>query len=688
MNRFILFLLAVLGWGFLAQARELLDIKGDYLLYSFDFNYVYGQGNIQIKGKDFSIQAASLEIDMGDRVARLSRNCQVLVGKEKHMADIVEIDLADMSLRLITYKDSILSRKLLVQKKPVEARTAEAKTAEAKTAEAKTAEAKTAEAKAAEAKATEVEAAEVEAAEIKSEEVKAVEARADEVKAEEVKAEEVKEAAAKQIAYRDYESLKKSLVYFLNSRIVITSSYRLYGYQCTVFVEGIQSLSFKKFKLDKGIEELAENGFGVDRIWYYQSQGVVLSSHLLLEKALKHGSFKSVSGLDLSYDILSAKDELIGSRGKINFKSLNTLPLSKNSGLTLNLNYLTGNMLNASMDLKTQWSPQLSSDLIAEYSLTAAKKEEFWLRLRSGLNNKVLGNLSVNLAYEKEKQYLIELSLRNQAVKNFVLFAQLSRSRLLFDQNQYNSQSKSALSLSYSNKLFNLVADYSFHKDLLLEQSQSNPQIRLNVNPFRLYDGLLQLNFSSSFVINQLNNRGIRNDLSKANMGLALQSEKIQLGPSREMSFSLAAEQLLDKDPKNNFTSLGCIFKGSQSLWDLADFNLLFNYQTRRKTEQWFIQGTTSQGWSAVLKLKEKENGVQGWVSLSFDTKTGRFTSGLLDCSVAIIKNWYLQTQMNYDFLFKNFSYDLYLIRRAGRIMIRGSYRSLSKQFMLEVLPN
>jgi hypothetical protein len=294
MNRLMLFLLAIMGWGFLAQAKELLDIKGDYLLYSFDFNYVYGQGNILIKGKDFSVQAATVEIDVGNRVARLSRNCQVQVGKEKQAADVVEIDLADLSLRLFTYKGSILSWKLLTQKKTSEVKAAEAKAAEAK------------------------------AAEIKSLEVKAVEAKADAAEALEVKAEEVKEAAAKQIAYRDYESLKKSLVYFLTGRIVITSGYRLYGYQCTVFVEGIQSLAFKKFKLDKGINEQTENGFGIDRVWYYQSQGLVLNSHLLLEKAVKHGSLKSVSGLDLSYDIVGS--EVVGSRGKINFKSLNTLP--------------------------------------------------------------------------------------------------------------------------------------------------------------------------------------------------------------------------------------------------------------------------------------------------------------------------------------------------------------------------
>ncbi len=613
MKKFVLCLLALASWGIHVQARELLDIKGDYLLYSYDYNYVYGQGNVLIKAKDFTIQAASVEIDMANRLARLSRNCRVQAGKENYTADILEIDLNDLSMRLTTYKDSILSWTLPAQKGTTAG----------------------------------------------------------------------KDAVARKMVGRDFELLKKSLVYFLNGRIVITGNYRLYGYQCMVFIEGIQSLAFKKFKLDKGIGETSDQGFGLEKIWLYPSQGVVINSRLLLEKAVRNGSLKSVSKLDLIYDIFSAKDEVIGSRGKINFNSLNSLPLGKKSGLYLNANFLSDNMLNASLDLKTQWTPQFSSDLMAEYSLTAARREELWLRLRSAWNSKLPGNLSLNLAYEKEKQYVLEMALRNQAVKNFVLSAQLSRSRLLYGESQYNDLSNSAFSLAYTNKLFNLAADYSFHKDLLLEQSQGSPQFRLNISPFTLYNGLLRANFFSSFIVNQLNNKGHRDDFSKVNMGLSLQSEKIQLGSGPELSFSMAAEQLLDQDPQNNFTSLGTIFTCGQSLSDFADFNFLFNYQTRRKTEKWFIQGTTSQDWSAVLKLKEKTNRVQGWISLSYDTKSGRLTSGLLDCSVAIIKNWHLQTQMNYDFVFKNFSYDLYLIRRAGRIMIRGSYRSLSKQFLL-----
>lgn len=621
MNKLAPFLLAALLLGPCLGAKDLLEIKGDYLLYSFDFNYIYGMGNIVVKAKDFSVTAAAIEVDMASRSARLSRGCRVQLGKESHAADLLDINLENLCLKFTAFKDTIESWTVATQKKGT-----------------------------AKAAAPAV------------------------------------DAPPRPMTFRDYEALKKSLVYFLNGRIVITGSYRLYGYQSIVFIEGIQSLAFKKFKLDKGLNEPTDNGFGIDKIWFYPSQGLVVNSHLLMEKPVKHGMFKSMSGLDLKYDIFG--DEVVGSRLTANFNSQNALPLSPSSTLNLNVSYLSDNMLSASLNFKKQWTPSFRCELLADYSQTAAKKEELWLRLRSDLNAKVLGHVAANLSYELGKQYLLELSWQNQALKHFVVSAQHSSSKLLYDPQQYNRLSNSGFSLSYSNTLFNLVADYSFHKDLLLDQSQASPQLRLNVSPFRLYNGLLQVNLFSSFIINQLNNRGVRNEFSKANMGLSLQSEPMRLGRGPEVSFSLAGEQLLDQDPENNFTSLGCIVRCSQSLTGFADFNFLYNYQTRRKTEKWFIQGTTSQDWSAVLKLKEKANRIQGWVSLSYDTKAGHFTSGLLDASLAIIKNWHIQTQLNYDFVFKNFSYDLYLIRRAGRIMIRGSYRSLSKQFLLEVLPN
>ncbi len=613
MSKALFFLLGALA--VCLPARGLLEIKGDYLLYSYDFNYIYGQGNIRIKCNEWTIQAEAVEIDVSGRVAVASRNCLLEAGRQKYAADVLEIDLESLSLRCTRFRERIFSWTLPGQKKA--------------------------------------------AAGIN--------------------------AAAKKIVSRDPEALKKSLVYFLNRRIVITGIYRVFGYETTAFIEGVQSLSFKKFKLDQGSDSAEVQGAYLDKIWYYASQGLVVNSHLLLEKPVRNGTARTYNMLDIKYDILGRID--VGPAFKVNFNSLNSLNLGRKSEASLNVNFLTDNLFNTRLGFKTKWTPWLASEWAAEYSRTPAKKEELWLRLGSSLQSRVLGNLALNLSYEKEKQYVAEVSLQNQVLKNINFSLQHSRSRLLYAADAYNRLLSSSFSLAYTHRLFNLAADYSFHKDLLLNQSQGTPRFTLNVSPIRLYHNLLQVNLNSTFMVSQLNLAGKRDNQSRANLALSLQSEKIQLGRGPVFDFSLAAEQLLDEDPLNKFTSLGYVFKCSQNIGGFAGLDFLYNYHTRRRTEKWLIQGSSSQDWSAIMRLKESPRRVNGWVSLSYDTKTGNFTSSYLDCIVTLVKNWEFQTQMNYDFLFKQFHYDFYLIRRAGRIMVRASYRSLSRQFMLEVLP-
>ncbi len=613
MKRALVFLMAA---GTLClPAKERLEIKGDYLLYSYDYNYIYGQGNLQIKSKEWTIQAGVVEIDVAGRAALASRDCRVETGKQKYAADMLEIDLESLDLKLATFRERIESW-TLPGKGPAEGE---------------------------------------------------------------------RRPGPGQVTRHEVEALKRSLLYFLNHRIVITPNYRVYGYQTTVFIEGVQSLSFKKFKLDQGAGEKDIQGAGIDKIWYYPSQGAVVNGHLTLEKPLKAGAVKTSNALDLKYDVFNKTGN--PPRGKIYFNSASSLDLDRKSALNLDVNAITGNIFSVLLAMRTKWTPRWSSGWTAEYSRTSARREELWLRLNAGLQDKLLGSASLSLGYEKERQYQAGVSLQNQALKHVSLSLQHNRSRLLYGEGMYNRQDTSAFTLAYSHRLFNMAADYSFHRDLLQDQSQGTPRFTLNLSPFRLYHGLLQVNFSSSFLVNRLALGGVRDDRSRANLALNLQSETIRLGSGPRFSFALSAEQLLEPERLGQFTSLGWVLKSSQPIAGFADLDFLYNYHTRRQTEAWLIQGSTSQDWSAVLRLKENARRVTGWVSLSYDTKTGRFTSTYLDCAVALIKNWQFQTQMHYDFLFKNFNYDLYLIRHAGRIMVRASYRSLSRKFLLEVLP-
>ena len=132
--------------------------------------------------------------------------------------------------------------------------------------------------------------------------------------------------------------------------------------------------------------------------------------------------------------------------------------------MSLNVNYVTGNMASARLSLLMKWTPHMDSEVAAEYSRTAAKRDELWLTFRSGLQDKRLGDVALNLGYEREKQYRAEVSLNNHAVKNFHLSLLHSRSRLLFDENEYQRQNSSRFSLVYTHRLFDMAADYSFHR--------------------------------------------------------------------------------------------------------------------------------------------------------------------------------------------------------------------------------
>jgi hypothetical protein len=58
------------------------------------------------------------------------------------------------------------------------------------------------------------------------------------------------------------------------------------------------------------------------------------------------------------------------------------------------------------------------------------------------------------------------------------------------------------------------------------------------------------------------------------------------------------------------------------------------------------------------------------------------------DISIDIIRNWRLHSLINYDFLLKKINnVDLYLIRDAGRFQLRFIWQSLSKQFLVELVP-
>ena len=128
----------------------------------------------------------------------------------------------------------------------------------------------------------------------------------------------------------------------------------------TVFIEGVQSLSFKKFKLDQGVGETDVQGMGIDKLWFYPSQGVVVNSHWPMRRRSGRGRPRPSTPWTSSM-IFSTPPTLRRGERSISIR-VSTLDLSRKSALSLNADYVTGNMSSARLALLTKWTPRWSSE--------------------------------------------------------------------------------------------------------------------------------------------------------------------------------------------------------------------------------------------------------------------------------------------------------------------------------------
>ncbi len=179
---------------------------------------------------------------------------------------------------------------------------------------------------------------------------------------------------------------------------------------------------------------------------------------------------------------------------------------------------------------------------------------------------------------------------------------------------------------------------------------------------------------------------GIEEDSYSNNTVLTLSTQPIFLQKGLSLNYNFSLEQFVEKEGRN-FTSGGFIFNANKSIVKGISEQGLYSFQKRRKSKDWLIEGTTSQDLSAVLKVNPSKR-INGWISFSYDPKNSQWRQSFADISVGIIRYWKLHSLVHYDFLLRKINnVDLYLIRDAGRFQLRFIWRSLSKQFLMELVP-
>jgi hypothetical protein len=314
-------------------------------------------------------------------------------------------------------------------------------------------------------------------------------------------------------------------------------------------------------------------------------------------------------------------------------------------------------------------------------------KGEAWLGLQTSINAAKAGNLFMTGRYAVNNQVLANIAYRNILLGKLNIDVQSSYSQVRSaSSREYSKILTGNINVSYNSRVFSLATDYYLNADLIGSQRLSQPQLRVGLNPWNFYGGLLTAQVTNIFIFNSFLSGDARSVSYSNNIIFNILTQPIYLQETSRLRLNVGVEQFLEKEGRN-FTSPGLILNLEKSLIPGISLEGFYSLQSRRRTRDWLIEGTTSQDLSAVLKLDPGER-VSGWVSLSYDPKENRWRQSFADLSLGLLPNWKLQSLLHYDFLLKKINnVDLYLIREAGRFDLRFIWRSLSRQFLVEFVP-
>lgn len=478
--------------------------------------------------------------------------------------------------------------------------------------------------------------------------------------------------------------LEDSLLYFVGKRFRIKDNFELTGYEVIVFIEGTQSVSFNKFRMDKGVSG-KNDLFSINNLWYANKTGLITDVSFSYKNDTGKTKFSNREFVKLNYDLFKVRSD--SPKPQFNIGTESSLKFAKASTLILRGGYITGNSGTALLTWNFKPGKIVNSSLTLDYRDRLRSNSELWIRGGLGIDMKKGGQLNFKYNHAKNLGYSGDISYSNRIAKSLSFSAASSLSAIKVSDSILNKISDTRLSLNYTNRIFNFSANYSLNNDLINDNARYSPGFAINTKPIHFYGGLLNLNFSSALLFNTIRREGSMENSFRSNSALSISGKHLDISDNIFIDISGRIEQFVDSDPMENFTTAGVILRSVNNFSDYTSIELLYNFHTRRETREWLITGTSTGNLSALFRIKTPGGKLNMQSSISYDIERGDYTSGFLNLRYNLIKHWDLQSFINYDFEFKRMNYSVFLERRAGRILLRVSYRSLSKQFQLELIP-
>jgi hypothetical protein len=491
------------------------------------------------------------------------------------------------------------------------------------------------------------------------------------------------EAALPQAQMQDLtlEHVQSSLIYCTSLRIELTAEYEVFGYDVMFYVESLPSVSFTKFKLSKGLAR-NNNGFSLDKFWYTRSQGLIGNASF---RYVEDNVINTMTSL--RYEERSILKDFIGPPRQADITHVTSLVYNPSTTLGFNGNYNSSRLWNANVWVNKKWSDVITTNFDFALNKPVNFKGEAWFGAQAVVAGGRYGDLSLAARSDMQEQLIGNLSYGTSLFKRLNVLLDTNYTKLKVSGSDQGSEILSgSLSLSHLSRVFNLAADYYLNHDLLGSETLSRPQLRVGINPLTFYGGLLSVQLTNILIYNRISAQENQENTYSNNTVFYLSTETLDLPQGLHLNVRLSAEQFLEKKGRH-FTSGGLILNLTKDLVPGVFFETFYSTQSRRRTQNWLIEGTTSQDLSLILRANPKP-WLNGWISVSYDPKSGRWQQSFADLSVSLLRNWRFHSLLNYDFLLgKLNNVDLYLIRDAGRFQLKFVWRSLSKQFLVELIP-
>jgi hypothetical protein len=488
---------------------------------------------------------------------------------------------------------------------------------------------------------------------------------------------------AKPVAADDVtlKKIKGSLIYSTCRRIELTEEFEVIGYEVTFFIEGAEALSFSRFKLSAGLQ-MKKAGLSLDKVWYTRYQGIFGRASYSYEQKDRLNSLTQVQ-----YEERSILKNYIGPKRLLDVMTSTTFRWGEKTDLGILGNYNSSGLWNADIWLKESWSDSVQTAFDFSYDKPVRYRGEAWLGAQSTVSSKNWGNLSILGRYEIHNQVLGSLAYNVSILKNLHFLANTSYSRLTTGgSEEYSEIFLGNVRIAHNSRLFNLATDYYLNYDVIGKRAFSQPQLDIGLNPFFFYGDLLSLSVRNLFLYNVLSGSPSSSSVYSNNTVFSLMTRELDFQRGFSLSARLAVEQFFEKDGRN-FTSGGIILNARKSLFGETYLETYYSVQSRRRSKSWLIEGTTSQDLSLMLRSSLAER-VDGWISVSYDPEDRRWRQSFAELTLRITRKWRLHSLLDYDHLLKRINnVDLYLVRQAGRFQLRFIWRSLTKQFLVELVP-